>query len=145
MLSVNDRTLNQFNALNKWLSDVYGEGTHFGALLIDSGFNDTEIEQIKQEHLSEFLQAVLNLLESYHDLSREERNMLMLQHYGLIDGKPQNLYAMGAKLGVCGERVRQLVHQRLNLYKNPKRQLKLRSDFATIGRRLLSSKTNSEE
>lgn len=138
MLSVDDKTLNQFDALNKWLSDVYGEGTHFGTLLIDAGFNNTEVEQIKQEYLSKFLQEILNLLDSYHDLSSEERNMLMLQHYGLIDGRPQNLYAMGAKLGVCGERVRQLVHQRLNLYHDPKRQTKLRRDFATIGQRLFT-------
>lgn len=145
MPNTSDQTLCQLDALNNWLGDVYGEETHFSTLLIDAGFNNAEIEQINRVHLSEFLQMVLSLLDSYPDLSNEGLNRLMVQHYGLIDGRPQNFYIMSASLGVGGERVRQLVNKRLSLYRDPTRQAKLRDDFAAIGRRLLNTESLSKK
>ena len=54
MPNLSDNTLHQLDALNNWLGDVYGEGAGFGTLLLDTGFSEAEIEQIKREHLSEF-------------------------------------------------------------------------------------------
>lgn len=141
----NDNTLRQLDALNNWLGDVYGKGTGFGTLLLDAGFSEAEIEQIKREHLSEFLQAFIDLLASYTDLPSEGRNMLMLQHYGLIDGKPLDFYVIGHSYGVAGERIRQLVTRRLDLYRDPNRQAKFQDDFAAIGRRLLDNESSSQE
>ncbi len=132
-----DNTLAQFDALNHWLDDVYGEGTGFSTLLLDAGLSEAEIDQLKQEHLSEFLQAVLDLLVSYNDFSNGERYKVMLWHYGLVDGKPLDFYVIGHNVGVAGERIRQLVNRRLDLYRTPERQAQFRSDFAAIGRRLL--------
>jgi DNA-directed RNA polymerase sigma subunit (sigma70/sigma32) len=137
MPSINDDTLHRLAALNHWLGDIYGERKSVDTLLFDEGFSEAEIEQIKREHLSAFLQAVIDLLAGYPDLSNEERNRLMVQHYGLIDGNPIDFYTMGHSVGVCGERIRQLVNKRLNLYRDPERQAKLQYDLAAIGRRLL--------
>jgi len=137
MTNTSDQTLRQLDALNSWLSDVYGEDTSVSTLLNTAGFSEVEIDQLKQEHLVALLQAVLDLLETYADLPNESRNELMVLHYGLSDGKPQNLYHMGSSRGVCGERMRQLVNQRLNLYHDPDRQAQLHVDFAAIVRRLL--------
>ncbi len=139
MPNISDNTPHQLDALNNWLGDVYGEGTNFGTLLLDSGFSEAEIEQIKREHLSELLQAVIDLMASYTDLSRERSTMLMVQHYGLIDGKPVALEELGHSAGVARERIRQLVTKRLNLYRDPKRQAIFQQDFAAIGRRLLGN------
>ena len=144
MPNISDNTLHQLDALNNWLGDVYGEGTRFNTLLLDAGFSEAEIEQIKREHLSEFLQAVIDVMAGYTDLSSEECNRLMLQHYGLIDGKPLDFYAIGHSVGVSGERIRQLVNKRLGLYRDPKRQAKFRYDFAAIGRRLLANESSSQ-
>ena len=144
MPSISDNTLHQFDALNNWLGDIYGKGTSFGTLLLDAGFRDTEIEQIKREYLSEFLQAVIDLLASYNDFSNNARYQVMLQHYGLIDGKPLAFHVIGNSVGVPGERIRQLVNRRLDLYRDPKRQAIFRYDFAGIGRRLLDNESNSQ-
>ena len=144
MPNISDDTLHQFDALNHWLGDVYGEGTGFDTLLLDAGFSEVEIEQIKREHLSEFLQAVLNLLASYNDLSSEARKRIMLQRYGLIDGKPLTLSVLEKNEGIAKERIHQLVNKRLNLYRDPQRQAQLQSDFSAIGRRLLDNGSSSQ-
>lgn len=64
----------------------------------------------------------------------------MIQNYGLEDGKPQALEVLGSQIGVCRERVRQLVTIRLSLYFDPNRQSKFHDDFIVIGRRLLDNK-----
>lgn len=148
MPNISDNMLHRLDALNNWLGDVYGEETRFSTLLIDAGFSEAEIEQIKQKHLNEYLQTVLDLMAEYNDdRSSEERNkgrmQLMVRYYGLIDGKPQDRYAIGHSVGVCGERIRQLVHQRLILYRDPKQQARFQDDFAVIGRRLLDNESSS--
>ena len=40
MPNISDNTLHQFDALNHWLGDVYGEGAGFGTLLLDAGFRE---------------------------------------------------------------------------------------------------------
>jgi DNA-directed RNA polymerase sigma subunit (sigma70/sigma32) len=144
MPNISDNTLHQLDALNNWLAAVYGEGTAFGTLLLDAGFSEAEIEHIKREHLSEFLQAVIDLLASYNDFSNDARYKVMLQHYGLIDGKPLDFWVIGHSYGVAGERIRQLVNRRLDLYRDPKRQAKFQYDFAAIGRRLLDNESSSQ-
>jgi DNA-directed RNA polymerase sigma subunit (sigma70/sigma32) len=144
MPNITGDTLHQFNALNNWLGDVYGEGTRFSTLLLDAGLSEAEIEVIKREHLSEFLQAVIDLLASYNDFSNDARYKVMLQHYGLIDGKALDFYAIGQSVGVNGERIRQLVNRRLDLYRDPKRQAEFQYDFAEIGRRLLDNESSSQ-
>ncbi len=144
MPNVTDDTLRQFDALNNWLGDVYGKGNSFSTLLLDAGFRETEIELIKREHLSEFLQAVIDLLASYNDFSNNARYQVMLQHYGLIDGKPLTFWEIGHHYGVAGERIRQLVNKRLDLYRDPKRQAEFRHDFSAIGRRLLDNVSSSQ-
>ena len=145
-----DNTPGKLDALNNWLGDVYGEETSFATLLIDGGFSALEIEYIKQDHLSEFLQMVLDLMAEYtDDRFSEGRNrgtmQLMMQCYGLIDGKPQDRYAIGQSVGVCGERIRQLVNQRMSLYHEPTRQAKFHDEFIAIGQRLLDNEKSSQE
>ena len=144
MQNISDHTLRQLDALNNWLGDIYGEGTHFSTLLINAGFSNAEIEQIKLEHLNEFLHAVIDLLAGYRDLRNEHFDNLMVQHYGLSDGKPQDIYSIGANVGVCGERIRQLIKQRLVLFQDPERQEKFQEAFTMIGRRLLDNKSTSQ-
>ena len=149
MLNTSDNLLHQLDALNHWLGDVYGEEASFSTLLIDSGCSQAEIEQIKQKHLSEFLQAVIGLMTEYNDeRSSKGRNkltmQLMIPYYGLIDGKPQDRYAIGSSVGVSGERIRQLVTRRLDVYRDPKQQQKFQDDFAMIGRQLLDNESSNQ-
>lgn len=131
MYSEDDILVRRFDALNTWLGDVYGVETDLNSLLINMGLNSVDIDYIKQEHLGSFLQAVMELLDSYPDL-RYGRNQIMIECYGLLDGNPKNPYAIAHNYGVCGQRITQLVHQRLNLYHDPQRQTQLQYDLAEI-------------
>jgi len=131
-------TSRQLEAFNHWLHDAYDRETSFSTLLIEAGFHGVEVEQIMQEHLRAFLGAVLELMDSYDDLSLG-RNICMVRHYGLDGDEPEGFYPMGSRFGVCGERMRQLVTKRLNLYRNPQRQAIFQNDIAEIGRQLLDS------
>lgn len=149
MADFSDNTLQRLNALNNWLGDVYGTGTSFNSLLLDAGFNEAEIEQIKQAHVSEYLQAIIELIAGYIGVSfSEERNkrtlQLMVQHYGLSDGKPVALREIGISLGIARERIHQLITMRLDVYRDPERQEKFRYDFAAIGRRLLANQRSRQ-
>jgi DNA-directed RNA polymerase sigma subunit (sigma70/sigma32) len=145
MPNITDDTLHQFDALNHWLSDVYGEEKGFSTLVLEADFSEAEIELIKREHLSEFLQAVIDLLASYNDFSNNARYNVMLEHYGLIDGKPLDFYVIGHRYGVAGERIRQLVNRRLDLYRDSKRQAAFRHDLTAIVRRLLDNESRSQQ
>jgi DNA-directed RNA polymerase sigma subunit (sigma70/sigma32) len=137
MPKITKKTLRQFYALDIWLGHVYGHETHFDTLLNDEGFSQIEIEQIMGEHLREFSEAVIALLASYPDLPTEWRNKPMMQYYGLIDGKPQRLEAIGTSLHVSPTRIIQLLNQRMRLYRDYKRQAEFQRDIAAIGRGLL--------
>ena len=146
MPSITEGTLRQIDALNNWLGDVFGEETDFSTILINAGFIDSEIERLKQAYLSDFLQAVQNLLDGYTNTSIEVRNQkVMVQHYGLVDGSPQNFYIIGNSVGVCGERIRQLVTMRLNFYRDPIQQAKFTDDLISIGRRILDNEGNNQQ
>jgi hypothetical protein len=128
----------RLDALNAWLGDVYGERIQLDTLLIKGGLSESEIEQIKQQHLNTFLQEVLDLLETASSsLIRHRNHFVMVSHYGLADGDPKGFYVIGSQVGVCGERIRQLITQLMMLYRTPERQEQLQTDLATIARRLL--------
>jgi len=142
MYDISDDTRYQFDALNDWLGDVYGAGARFTTLLIYTGFNWAEVEQLKCEHLNDFLQGVLILIDTRAEKPREIH--VMMQHYGLADGKPQNFYEMGQSYGVCGERMRQLTNQGLHLYHNVHWQAQFHDGFAAIARRLLEKDSSNQ-
>lgn len=139
MPNLSDKSLRRLTALNQWLGDVYGPQSQLITLLADAGLNDAQIEQIKQQHLEQFLQAVLDVLDSYTDLPNPEFNVLMVQYYGLADGKLQAIKSIADSLGVSTTRVRKLVEKRLDFYRDPNRQAQLRDDLAIIARWLLDS------
>lgn len=139
MPDTSDTALRQFDAFNHWLGDVYGEGTTFDTLLLREGFSEAEIEPLERAHLSEFLQAVIDLLASYNDLLSEARKKLIVDFYGLVDGKPLSLTVIGDREGIARERIRQLINRRLDLYHNPERQAVFQRDVAAIARRLLDN------
>ena len=144
MHDISDETIRRLDAFNAWLKDVYNKKTSFNTLLIDAGFSEAQIEQLTHEHLSEFLQAILDLMDGYATQDSKQRDtIVMVQHYGLTDGKPQDFYAMAPNFGVCGSRMRQLTMMGLKLYRDPRWGAKYQNDIAFIARRLLGNESNN--
>lgn len=134
--TANDILMCRLDALNKWLEDVYGDEIDFSMLMIHYGFSAVDIEYVLLERLDDLLHLVMHLLDSYPDL-QNGRNQLMIEVYGLLDGDPKDPYSIAHNYGVCGQRIKQLVAQRLKLYHDSHRQQQLYYDLADIVRWLL--------
>ena len=143
MATVSDETLSQLNAINSWLSDVFGKDTRLSALLNEAGLSEAEAEAIKTKYLANFLQSVVSLIANNtanHD--GERRNSVMVRHYGLLGGKPETLQSIGDSLELSRERIRQLVQKRVRLYSSAKRKEQFKIDVAAIARELLGNNNN---
>jgi len=143
MLDITENTLNRLDAFNNWLSDVYGEETKFNTVLLDEGFSEAEIEQLHQEHLNEFLPTIVELLDSYRDQTGKRGKIFTMQYYGLVDGNPQDLHTIGENADVSLVRIRQLINQRVSIFRHAARKEQLWSDIGLIGRCLLDTSTGS--
>lgn len=135
-----DDTLQQLNAINKWLDDVFGDGTRLSVLLREVGLSEGEIEHIKAYHLAGFLQAIVNqIVEMTEHHDGERRNSVMVRYYGLLNGKPETLHSIGDSLQLSRERIRQLIQKRIRLYRNAKRKVHLKMEIAALARRFLDT------
>lgn len=137
-------TLRQLDALNIWLGDVFGEGTRFSGLLTETGFTDAEINTIKSNYLTDFIQGVVDLVANSNHGS-ERRNRVMVRRYGLLDGNPETLQSIGTSMELSRERIRQLVQKHIRFYSSSKRQEQFKADITSIARRLLDGEEVAEQ
>jgi DNA-directed RNA polymerase sigma subunit (sigma70/sigma32) len=139
MPAVNPETLRLLNAINGWLSDVFGDGARLSDLLYKAGLSETEIEQIKTDYLTIYIQSVLNLIAATTDKhDGERRNAVMMRYYGLMNGERESLQAIGESLQLSRERMRQLLKKRLQLYRHPKRKEKFLAELGKLAREMLN-------
>jgi DNA-directed RNA polymerase sigma subunit (sigma70/sigma32) len=137
---VSEETLKLLNAINGWLDDIFGDGVRLSDLLRKAGLDEAEIEQIKADYLTIYVQSVLNLIAETTDKhDGERRNAVMMRYYGLMNGERESLRAIGESLQLSRERMRQLLKKRLQLYRHPKRKEKFLVELATLARRLLNN------
>lgn len=137
---MSEETLKLLNAINGWLDDIFGDGVRLSDLLRKAGLNEAEIEQIKADYLTIYVQSVLNLIAETTDKhDGERRNAVMMRYYGLMNGERESLRAIGESLQLSRERMRQLLKKRLQLYRHPKRKEKFLVELATLARRLLNN------
>lgn len=145
-MTISDDTLRQLKALNKWLGDVFEEGTRLSSLLVESGLDEAEIEAIKSEHLESFLQSVVDLIVNDTDnLDGERRNSVMVRHYGLQNGRPETLRSIGDSLDISGSRVGQLVKKRVQLHRSVKRRTQFKEGAVSAAKSLLNQSKVKEE
>lgn len=139
MPNISQNTLKLLIALNKWLSNVFGEDTLLSTLLIEADLSEIEIERIKTNHLHDFLIGVAEKIETTtdrHDGNR--RNAVVVRYYGLKDGQKETLQSIGDSLGLSRERIRQLVKKRIRLYQGAKRKELFKADLAIIAHEILN-------
>jgi DNA-directed RNA polymerase sigma subunit (sigma70/sigma32) len=128
-----NETLAKLNALNDWLKVVYDNEVHLSDLLINAGISVENINEIKANYLSEYLDGVLLFLQnidSGYDATR--RHDVMLRHYGLVTGHKETLQSIADEYKVSRERIRQLVEKRLQLLKNKKRKLDFERELVRL-------------
>lgn len=100
----------QLAGLNELLSVIYGEETRLSALLSEVGFEESQIEQLKDGHLesvvNQFLEVIHKRLTS--DSGKDTYYQILSRRHGL-DGEPhEQLSAIAARHGFSPEYLRQL-------------------------------------
>jgi hypothetical protein len=100
----------QLAGVNELLSVIYGEETRLSSLLGELGFEESQVEQLKDEHLesvvSQFLEVIHKRLTS--DSGQDTYYQILSRRYGL-DGEPhEQLSAIAEKHGFSREYIRQL-------------------------------------
>jgi DNA-directed RNA polymerase sigma subunit (sigma70/sigma32) len=145
MPTAKSETLRQLDAINDWLQDIFGKGMRLSKLLAKAGLSESQIENIKTHHLTEFIQSVLNLIVEL-DESDESRQVPMMQRfYGLINGTPETLQTIGDSVGLSRERVRQLIKKPIQRYRHPKRKERLIAGLVKLAQDLLNNRNLNQE
>ncbi|MHC5776841.1 sigma factor-like helix-turn-helix DNA-binding protein [Nostoc sp.] len=107
-------------ALNDLLTAIYGIETRLSDLLINIGFDKTQVECLRKHHLQQvvldFLENLKQKVMTFHDGERAYK--IISRYYGL-DGKArETLQSLGEQLTISRERVRQLKEKTLKKCRN---------------------------
>jgi hypothetical protein len=95
----------QLTGLNELLTAIYGSETRLSTLLLDLGFEQAQIEQLRDQHLetlvSTFLESIHKRLTS--DSGKDSYYQILSRHYGL-DGEPgESLDAIAVNRNIARE------------------------------------------
>jgi hypothetical protein len=103
----------QLTGLNELLSVIYGDEMHLSTLLSELGFEQSQIEVLRDQHLQavviQFLEVIHKRLTS--DSGKDTYYQIISRRYGL-DGQPkEQLSAIAEKHGFSPEYLRQLFEE----------------------------------
>lgn len=124
----------QLAGLDQLLGVIYGKETHWSDLLGELGFEQAQIEQIKDQHLEsvvgQFLEIVHKRLTS--DSGKDTYYQILSRRYGL-DGEPhEQLSAIAAKHGFSPEYMRQLFDEIIERCQSKSWQKELKNSLKHI-------------
>ncbi len=129
----------RMTALNNFLSDIYqNEGARISLLLSRLGFGAAEIQTLRASHAEKLAEGLCEILRNRVFNKRERLFQLISGRYGLEKGNPKSLRSTGARIGLSGERVRQLERKALELCRKPDRIEEMESAFGTLARDILA-------
>lgn len=137
----------QLKGVNDFLEDTYKKGTRLSTLLANLGFEQEQIELLRVHHLESLVIKFIALIQN--TLDDERLFEIVVRRYGLDGDIPDTLQAIGEKLGVSRERIRQLLVKAL---KKCRYQKQLQTELAVIASEYLglvkqfeSNKPNPEQ
>lgn len=121
----------QLTGLNELLSVIYGDETRLSTLLEELGFEQSQIEELRDQHLesmiSQFLDVVHKRLTS--DSGKDTYYQILNRRYGL-DGEPrEQLSAIGEKQNFSPEYTRQLFEEILTRCRSKTWQKELKTSL----------------
>lgn len=98
----------QLTGLNDFLTEIYKTETRLSTLLSNLGFDKGQIELLRDHHLESVVENFITVIKER--LSNRLFDVVS-RRFGLDGKPPDTLQAIGDKLGVSRERIRQLEHQ----------------------------------
>lgn len=103
----------QVTGLNQLLAVIYGEETELNTLLRDLGFEQAQIEQVRDAHLesvvAQFIEVIHKRLTS--DSGRDTYYQILARRYGLDGKAPEQLSAIAETYKYSPEFIRQLFEE----------------------------------
>lgn len=124
----------RLSGLNELLSVVYGEPKRLSDLLGELGFEQAQIEQLKDQHLESVVEQFLELIHKRltSDSGRDTYYQILSRRYGL-DGEPhEQISSIAAKHRLSPEYARQLFDEILQRCQSKTWQKELKTSLKHI-------------
>jgi hypothetical protein len=108
------KQIGQLNGLNKFLERIYGTPVTLSSLLVQWGLTINEIETIKNNYLSEYIQFLVENHIAKQTISgvQNRKQDVIVHYYGLLTGIEKSLEDIGKIYYVSSTRIRQLLNSR---------------------------------
>ncbi len=124
----------QVTGLNQLLAVIYGEETELSTLLRDLGFEQGQIEQVREAHLesvvAQFLEVIHKRLTS--DSGKDTYYRILSRRYGLDGEAPEQLSAIAEKQNHSPEFLRQLFEEIIQRCQSKTWQVELKKSLKHI-------------
>ncbi|HET7144536.1 MAG TPA: hypothetical protein VFI68_10990 [Anaerolineales bacterium] len=124
----------QLTGLNELLSIIYGNEMKLSDLLRELGFEESQIEQVRDGQLesvvSQFLEVIHKRLTN--DAGRDSYYHILSRRYGLDGEAPEQLSAIAAKQGHSPEYLRQLFEEVIQRCQSKTWQVELKKSLKYI-------------
>jgi len=124
----------QLTGLNELLSVIYGDEMQLSTLLRELGFEPSQIEQLRDQHLesivAQFLDVIHKRLTS--DSGKDTYYQILGRRYGLDGQAPEQLSAIAAKENHSPEYLRQLFEEIIQRCQSKTWQAELRKSLKYI-------------
>lgn len=129
----------QVTGLNRFLTEIYAADMRLSRLLMQLGFHQDEIDQLRHCHLGTVVtRYLLGLKERIvNGADGERRYQIIVRYHGLDGEVPETLEAIGKRLGISRERVRQLKKKVINKCRSKTNKAALECRLQEIGTELL--------
>ncbi len=103
----------QLTGLNELLSIIYGSETKLSVLLRELGFEENQIEQVRDKHLESVVSRFLEVIHKRltNDAGRDTYYQILGRRYGLDGNIPEQLSAIAEKQNHSPEYLRQLFEE----------------------------------
>src|SRR3972149_6076666 len=124
----------QLTGLNELLSIIYGNELRLSGLLRELGFEESQIEQVRDKHLesvvSQFLEVIHKRLTN--DAGKDSYYHILSRRYGLDGEAPEQISAVAEKQNHSPEYLRQLFEEILQRCKSKTWQVELKKSMKYI-------------
>lgn len=124
----------QLTGINQLLSIIYGDEMNLNTFLHELGFEESQIEQLHDQHLesvvSQFLEVIHKRLTN--DAGKDSYYQILSRRYGLDGEAPEQLSAIAEKQNHSPEYLRQLFEEILQRCKSKTWQVELKKSMKYI-------------
>lgn len=124
----------QRTGLNQLLSIIYGNEIQLSDLLRELGFEDSQIEQVRDQHLESVVAQFLEVIHKRltNDAGKDSYYHILSRHYGLDGEAPEPLSAIAEKQNHSPEYLRQLFEELIQRCKSKTWQTELKKSLKYI-------------